>query len=267
MLTKPMSSSRTPQQPRRTRSSATTPGDYSVTSARSVRSARSTQSDASEGGVPWNIKAQLAQDIEDQYPLSEGGINVLLNLPGQPLSNFLDSRNEFHGEELYGAGRITDRDPLRKKIGDLVQRWRQKDYQAYDKDVLTKYQVHRRATAKKPSRKVDQGDSDASSLSSAEYIPEKPSSKASKRPTRAAQNKKTPKKPTSSKKSLVGKTVTTTSPKNLPSSDTDPLASLSDSFSTFSIGSEKKKNMSSLNTRKYRPLPPHRSHHGIIPHM
>jgi len=56
----------------------------------------------SESGVPWNIKKQLAQDVEDEFPLASGGIDLLLSQPGQPLCQFLTTRNKAHGENIYG---------------------------------------------------------------------------------------------------------------------------------------------------------------------
>ena len=241
--------SKTPSRHTRQRSTATTPG--SVASARSGRSARSTDT---EQGVAWIIKVQLAQDIEDQYPLAAGGIKKLLKGAGQPLCAFLDKRNKAHGEPLFGKRG----DELRKTIGDLIQRWKVKTYEQYDLDVLTKYQVERKipkqATRKKKTSVSES--SDASSLSSKEqeeeeeeYNPPPPpppplrkaSSQASKPPRSAS--KKTPSK-RSSKKSLVGQTITTTSP---PTINTDLVTELSSSFSNFSIGSSKK--MSSKNSR------------------
>ena len=205
-------------------------------------------------GVAWIIKVQLAQDIEDHYPLAAGGIKKLLKGAGQPLCAFLDKRNEVHGEPLFGKRG----DDLRKTIGDLIQRWKVKTYEQYDLDVLTKYQVERKipkqATREKKTSVSES--SDASSLSSKEqeeeeeeYNPPPPpppplrkaSSQASKPPRSAS--KKTPSK-RSSKKSLVGQTITTTSP---PTINTDPVTELSSSFSNFSIGSSKK--MSSKNSR------------------
>jgi len=162
--------SKTPGRHTRQRSAATTLG--SIASARSNRSVKSTDTDR---GVPFILKVQLAQDIEDQFPLASGGIKNLYEGAGQPLCSFLDARDEFHGEPLYGKRG----DDLHGKIGDLCQRWKAKACEHCDQDMLQKCQTQRKTAPKQATRKRDTSDSeaDASSLSSQEdkdFIPAPP---------------------------------------------------------------------------------------------
>ena len=170
--------SRTPVRHRRQRSAASTPGDRSVASARSNRSHRSTSVRSvasaadSESGVAFTIKSQLAQDIEDEFPLAFGGIALLLNQPGQALSRFLTKRNKELGENIYGKRG----DDIRDKLQDLTYRWKQKSYEEYDKHVIRKHKVTRRTL--KPQARKACGDSDdedeESSLSSTGSVFQEP---------------------------------------------------------------------------------------------
>jgi len=231
---------------RRQKSVLSTPGDRSVASARSNRSFRSTSVRSvasaadSESGVAWNIKAQLAQDIEDQFPLASGGISLLLNQPGQALSKFLTARNKALGEDIYGKRG----DEIRDKLQDLTYRWKQKSHEEYDKHVLRKHKIVRRAG--KPQGRKACGDSDdeeadgQSSLSSAGSLYENA-------PT-TPKTPKTPKPPLSkrrsSKRNLVGKTITTTSP---PTAATTNISDFSPPFSNKTIESK----MQSMNACKW----------------
>jgi len=161
--------------------------------------------------VAFNIKAQLAQDIEDQFPLASGGISLLLNQPGQALSKFLTARNKALGEDIYGKRG----DEIRDKLQDLTHRWKQKTYEEYDKHVLRKHKVIRRAG--KPQARKACGDSDdeeedgQSSLSSGGSLYEKVKTPKKPKPPRSKRQ--------SSKRNLVGKTITTTSPPTAATTD------------------------------------------------
>jgi len=123
----------------------------------------------SESGVAWNIKAQLAQDIEDQFPLASGGISLLLNQPGQALSKFLTARNKALGEDICGKRG----DEMRDKLQDLTCRWKQKSHEECDKHILQKHEIVRRAGKPQGRKACSDSDSDneeadgQSSLSSA----------------------------------------------------------------------------------------------------
>jgi len=239
---------------RRQRSAVSTPGDRSVASARSIRSVRSTSvrsttSVDSESGVPWNIKKQLAQDIEDEFPLASGGIALLYAQPGQPLSRFLTERNTHHGEEIYGKRGETIRDQIR----DCCYKWKIKSYEDYDKNVIQRYKVVRRAGKPQRPRKIYGDSDDESSLSSAHSIFQDDNDLLS--PPKAQKPPKAPKTPkvakpplatrSNSKPSLVGKTITTTSPPSVPTKD-PPSEHTFPSFSDVSIDSK----MQSFNSRK-----------------
>ena len=230
---------------RRQRSAVSTPGDRSVASARSNRSTRSTSvrsvaSAESESGVPWNIKKQLAQDIEDEFPLASGGIALLLNQPGQPLSRFLTERNKAHGEPICGK----QGDEIRERLSDLAYRWKQKTCEEHDKYIIQKHKVIRRPG--KPQARVRKayGDSEdeasqdgGSSLSSAgsyeKATPQKPTPKT---PTASKPPRSTSKR-NSSKRNLVGKTIITTSPPTTPTTGNTDFSAYIPNFSVDSIHS------------------------------
>jgi len=244
----------TPSRHRRT-TSTNTPGDASVRSTRSnrstksVRSVRSNTSNTSskKPGVPWNIQKQLAQDIEDRYPLAKGGVNALLSSRTQALDKLLTERNLALGKPFYGVRG----DPLRGQIGDLVQHWKKKSYQDYQKILAEDFQIQQRIHPREEDEELQELEieEEGSSLSSSSQF-EDAEEKPTPRKTASKTQSKTPSKTASKTASKTPiRTPRTSTLKGAPDSlprtiTTSPTADLQESLSKLSLGTSSTLKMS-----------------------
>ena len=172
-----MASNGTPRTPR-TRGSAkrdpTTPGDASVLSKSSTGSFKP--------GVPWNIQKQLAQELENAFPINlcpeeSNSALALDNLGHQGFSKFLDDLVAADPENNSVFGKRGDE--FRGKLRDLVYNWKKKSSTEYRTKVLFKFGVKltpirnrkKSAAAKQVQEEVDSDLSD-------EFLPQIPTKPA-----------------------------------------------------------------------------------------
>jgi len=110
------------------------------------------------------MNEQLAQDIEDCYPLAKGGVNAFLSSRTKAMDKLLTECNLTEGKiccDVRGAH-------LRGQIGDLVQCWQKKTYQEHQAILAEDFQIQQRIHHKEENKELQEFEikEEGSSLSS-----------------------------------------------------------------------------------------------------